>query len=79
MVMKIACLQPRPSFSYKNIAKSVKCLFLYLKLDTTLKKIGTSTVHSNIIYLYSDPFNLSLRVNMCILIDYLSRHSFGHF
>ena len=44
-----------------------------------VKKIGTSTVHSNIIYLYSDPFNLSLRVNMCILIDYLSRHSFGHF
>ena len=24
-----------------------------------VKKIGTSTVHSNIIYLYSDPFNLS--------------------
>ena len=50
--------------SYKNIAKNVlhltKCLFLYLKLNTTLK-IGSSTIHNqaSIIRLCSDSFNFS--------------------
>ena len=42
MVTTTAC--SRPEASYKNIAKKrVKCLFLYLKLNTTLQ-IGTSII-----------------------------------
>ena len=36
--------------------KRVKCLFLYLELNTTLQ-IGTSTIHSNIIHLHIDTVN----------------------
>ena len=53
----------------------MKCLFLYLKLNTTLQ-IGTSTIHSNIIRLH---IQFSLGVNVNTPIDYLSRYSFGHF
>ena len=46
MVTTAACSRPGVSFPYKNVAKKkrVKCLFLYLKLNTTLQ-IGTSTIH----------------------------------
>ena len=37
-------------FIQKRRKKRVKCLFLYLKLNTTLQ-IGTSTIHSDIIRL----------------------------
>ena len=41
----------------QNIAKKiVKCLFLYLKWNTTLQ-IGTSTIHSDINHLHFDTFN----------------------
>ena len=51
--------RPEASFSYQNVAKKrVKCLFLYLKLNTTLQ-IGTSTIHSDIIRLYFDTFNFN--------------------
>ena len=40
----------------KTSQKRVKCLFLYLKLNTTLQ-IGTSTIHSDIIRLHIDTFN----------------------
>ena len=56
MVTTTACSRPGASFSYKTLQKRVKCLFLYLKLNTTLQ-IGTSTIHSNIIRLYFDTFN----------------------
>ena len=57
MVTTTACSRPGASFSYKNVAKKrVKCLFLYLKLNTTLQ-IGTSTIHSNIIRLHFNTFN----------------------
>ena len=57
MVTTAACSRPGASFSYKNVAKKrVKCLFLYLKLNTTLQ-IGTSTIHSDIIRLHFDSFN----------------------
>ena len=44
------------AFIQKRRKKRVKCLFLYLKLNTILQ-IGTSTIHSNIIRLYTDIFN----------------------
>ena len=50
MVTTAACSGPEASFLYK---KRVKCLFLYLKLNTTLQT-GNSTVHSNIICLGTD-------------------------
>ena len=53
----------------------MKCLFLYLKLNTTLQ-IGTSTIHSDIIRLH---IQFSLGVNVNTPIDYSSRYSFGHF
>ena len=56
MVTMAACSRPRASFSFKNVAKRVKCLFLCLKLNTTLL-IGTSTIHSNIIRPHFDIFN----------------------
>ena len=57
MVTTAAYSRPGASFSYKNVAKKrVKCLFLYLKLNTTLQ-IGTSTIHSDIIRLHFDLFN----------------------
>ena len=43
-------------FIQKRCKKRVKCLFLYLKLNTTLQ-IGTSTIHSNIIHLHFDTIN----------------------
>ena len=43
-------------FIQKRRKKRAKCLFLYLKLNTTLQ-IGTSTIHSNIIRLHTDSFN----------------------
>ena len=56
MVTTVACSRPRASFSYKNVAKKkVKCLFLYLKLNTL--QIGTSTIHTDIIRLHIDTFN----------------------
>ena len=55
MVTTTACSRPGASFSYKTSQKRVKCLFLYLKLNTTLQ-IGISTIHSNIIRLHFDTF-----------------------
>ena len=43
-------------FIQKRRKKRVNCLFLYLKLNTTLK-IGTSTVNSNIIWFHIYSFN----------------------
>ena len=43
-------------FIQKRRKKRVKCLFLNLKLYTTLQ-IGTSTIHSEIICLHFDLFN----------------------
>ena len=43
-------------FIQKRRKKRVKCLFLYLKLNTTLQ-IGTSTIHSDTIRLHFDTFN----------------------
>ena len=62
-------------FIQKRRKKRVKCLFLYLKLNTTLQ-IGTSTIHSDIIRLH---IQFSLGVNVNTPIDYSSRYSFGHF
>ena len=45
-----------PHFHTKTSQKRVKCLFLYLKLNTTLQ-IGTSTIYSDIIRLHFDTFN----------------------
>ena len=57
MVTTAACSSPMSSFSEKNVAKKrEKCLFLYLKLNTTLQ-IGTPTIHSDIIRLHFDTFN----------------------
>ena len=57
MVTTAAYSRPGASFSYKNVAKKrVKCLFLYLKLNTTLQ-IGTSNIYCNIIRLHFDTFN----------------------
>ena len=75
MVTMAACLRSEASFLYKNVAKKVKCLFLYLKLNKTLQ-IGTSTINSDIIRLH---IQFSLGVNVNTPIDYLSRYSFGHF
>ena len=77
MVTTAACLRSGASFSYKNVAKkkSLMCLFLYLKLNTTLQ-IGTFAIHSDIIRLH---IQFSLGVNVNTPIDYLSRYSFGHF
>ena len=77
MVTTAAGLRSGASFSYKNVAKKerVKCLFLYLKLNTTLQ-IDTSTIHSDIIRPH---IQFSLGVNVNTPIDYLSRYSFGHF
>ena len=51
MVATAACSGPEASFSHKNVAKKrVKCLFLYLNLNTTLQ-IGTSTINKNVICL----------------------------
>ena len=76
MVISAARLRSGASFSYKNVAKKrVKCLFLYLKLNTTLQ-IGTFAIHSDIIRLH---IQFSLGVNVNTPIDYLSRYSFGHF
>ena len=75
MVTTAACLRSGASFSYKNVAKKVKCLFLYLKLNKTFQ-IGTSTINSDIIRLH---IQFSLGVNVNTPIDYLSRYSFGHF
>ena len=55
MVTAAACARPEPHFHLKSRKKRVKCVFLYLKLNTTLQ-IGTSTMHSNIIRLYFDTF-----------------------
>ena len=55
MVTTTACSRPGASFSYKTSQKRVKCLFLYLKLNTTLQ-IGTCTILSNIIRLHFDTF-----------------------
>ena len=43
------------AFIQKRRKKSVKCLFLYLKLNTTLQ-ISTSNMHSDIIRLHFDIF-----------------------
>ena len=43
-------------FIQKRRKKRVKCLFLYLKLNTTLQ-IGTCTIYSDIIRLHFDSFN----------------------
>lgn len=60
MVTMAACSRPGASFSYKKYRKrSVKCLFVYLKLHATLQ-IGTSTIHSDIIHLHFDTFNFPL-------------------
>ena len=57
MVATAACSRPGASFSYKNVAKKrVKCLFLYLKLNTTLQT-GNCAIHSDIIRLHFDLFN----------------------
>ena len=42
-------------FIQKRRKKRVKCLFLYLKLNTL--QIGTSTIHTDIIRLHIDTFN----------------------
>ena len=74
MVTTAASSRPGALFSYKNVAKK-ECLFLYLKLNTTLQ-IGTSTINSDISRLH---IQFSLGVNVNTPIDYLSRYSFGHF
>ena len=51
IVTTTACSRPGALiFIQKRRKKRVKCLFLYLKLNTTLQ-IGTSTIHSDIIRL----------------------------
>ena len=48
MATTTACSRPEASLSYKTVAKRVKWLFFYLKLNKTLQ-VGTSTIHSNIL------------------------------
>ena len=52
MVTTAACSGPEASFLYKTLQKRVKCLFLYLKLNTTLQ-IGTCTIYRDIILYFS--------------------------
>ena len=59
-------------FIQKRRKKRVNCLFLYLKLNTTLK-IGTSTIINTFIH------SISLGVSVNTPIDYSSRYGFGHF
>ena len=56
MVTTTACSRPGLIFIQKRRKKRVKCLFLYLNLNTTLQ-IGTSTIHSDIIRLHFDSFS----------------------
>ena len=56
MVTMAAYSGPRATFFIqKRRKKRVKCLILYVKLNTILQ-IGTSTIHSNIIHLHFDLF-----------------------
>lgn len=52
---------------------------IFISLSQAQLQIGTFTLPSNINHVYSDAFNFSLRVKVNTHINYLSRHSFGHF